>query len=136
MGNTLEKLLSDKTVSWFKGKGGSSSFVKKAIVAIAALAFTAYLYYRASKTAKKLAKALHERDLAEEQNRRAELAFELAASDEEVVASLEQADKLDHEIAKIDGKIEGIEEEHEFTQHKIEAIENWADMDRYLSSIR
>lgn len=140
----VESLLADKAVSWFKGKGTSKStnsdeksgWVTKAVMFIVVLAFVAYLAYGANRRAKELAKVKHERDVSKEDLHRAQVDWELSDIDADIEESMENLHTAIQHSLTLDAELESIEEEHEFEQAKIGAIENWDDMDRYLDGLR
>tara|TARA_R110000851_G_scaffold158047_2_gene300953 strand:- start:26 stop:463 length:438 start_codon:yes stop_codon:yes gene_type:complete len=143
MSSIVERLLADKAVSWFKSKGtpkstnsdDKSGWITKAVMAVAVLAFVAYLAYSANRRAKALAKAKHERDVAVFDHGRAVRAWELADIDEALQGKLEKVERLNSLRTSLDENLAIVKKEHEYERFKIGAIESWDDMDRYLDGI-
>lgn len=141
MSNTVLKLLKDATVGWFKKKGdnkssGLSGWVTKLVMAIAVMSFLAYAAYTSNKRKKALAKALHERDVAEEEQHRAQVAWELSVKEEQIKKNMDILVEAKKKSEAFGERVKSLQETHAFELHKIEAIKNWDDMDRYLDSIR
>ena len=143
MSSIVEKILMDKTVSWFKSKGtpkstnsdDKSGWIVKIVMTVAVLAFVAYTVYSSNRRAKDLAKARHERDVAVEDHGKAVVEWELADIDEALQGKLEDIERLKAQMTTLDENLAIVKEEHEYERFKIGAIENWDDMDRYLDGI-
>lgn len=143
MNNLAERLLADKMVSWFKSKGTSkkdnsdagSGWVTKVVMGLLVFAFVSYLAYKASSKGKELAKLKHGRDLAAEKEKQAKLDWELAELDKDIEEKMKVLTAAQKELEDLDKELEKLEEDTEFERVKIEAIENWDDMDRYIDSL-
>lgn len=143
MSDLVDKLLADKTVAWFKDKGSpktdnsdeKSGWVTRVVLGLLVFAVVAYLAYKATSKGKELAKLKHDRDLAAEETRQAKLDWDLGELDDEIAEKLKNLDKAQKELASLDKDLENLENTTEFERIKIEAIENWDDMDSYIDSL-
>ena len=137
------KALGSKAVAWTADKGdkrkdSGTSWKLISGLAVSAIVFfmIAYFSFRAWRTGRKLAKALHERDVAKEDLRSAETR-KVRENLEEKIAEAEQDAKEAFLDAREAGrKVVRYEEELEIEREKINAIKNWKDIDRYLTFAR
>jgi septal ring factor EnvC (AmiA/AmiB activator) len=144
MDKIVDRLLADRAVTWFKDRGAdksedpenSSGWVTKAIMALIVVAFLAYLAYKANSRSKELAKLKHNRDVAKEEEKQAKLDWELAELDKDIEDKMNMLIVIGERRAALDKELEVIEEEVEYEGFKIEAIDNWDDMDAYLDTLR
>lgn len=143
MYNLILDAIGSKVVSWFKTKGdgqkdrgASWKWVIGVIVSLFAVVAVFYLKYKINKKNKLLAKLLHERDVAVEKEHALNLKKDIEEDEVEIA-------KLDAQLEYISSKINDLETttkvlDKELTTEtiKIDAIENWEDMDRYINNMR
>ena len=137
MNSIISKLLADKAVAWFKNRGSDkkTGWFTKVVMGLVVFAFVAYLAYKGNSKGKELAKLKHERDLAKEEEKQAKLDWELGELDSDIEEKLRKLQDAQEKLATLEGAIVSLGEAAEFERIKIEAIENWDDMDRYINSI-
>ena len=130
-----------KLAKWFVDQGKKhekreESPSKLAIyLIIAALAFIviALVVWAMKRQGKKLAKALHERDVLREEQVRREVENDLTKDKERVKNNEEVLKELREKDKALVKEIVDLEENLEFEKAKIDAIENWDDIDAYFA---
>lgn len=139
MNFNIMRSLKGKVVGWTSAQGEkrkdrSPTWKLITGVAVSAVVFLmiAYFLYRAWNTGRKLAKALHERDVAVEERRRASVRRERELFEERIELREKEAKEAMLKSVALSKKVVAIEDELEIERETINAIKNWKDMDRYL----
>ena len=140
MSSTDAKKLVDKLTVWVKGQGGKQqerrapwSWVAGLAVAAVAMLAVGFMYWRAWRQGKELAKLKHERDVTKQTAARAELADRVTIREEEANKLLEEVVEADRRIVEIDRNLRETADAKTRTDEDIDALKNWRDVDRYLS---
>lgn len=97
------------------------------------LFFLTYMAWRAYKQGRELAKLKHERDVNVQRQIKAEKDALLEANTEKIDKHAETLVHLRNENKQIDAAIQAIEEEYLSTKERINALQTWDDIDKYLA---
>ncbi len=106
-------------------------------VAIGAAAIIAMVLisYKAYFQAKRVAKLLHEKDLAEEKKCRLVVDGVLEENEEKVDKYNAKIVHLDEKLKTLDHVLIATEKKWQIEKEKVNALENWKDIDNYLRSL-
>lgn len=99
------------------------------IIAMALVSYKAYFQ------ARKVAKLLHEKDLAEEKKYRLVVKGTLEENEEKVDKYNAKIVHLDEKLKTLDHVLIATEEKWQIEREKVNALENWKDIDNYLRSL-
>ena len=131
----------DKLTSWVKGQGEKQqnrkapwAWVTTLIVGAVALLAVGFMYYRSWKQGRELAKLKHERDVREEEAVQAKVAEGMAVTDRQIAEHKVEVRRTESRLERLDQELEKITNEATATRFVIDALKNWDDVDRYLSS--
>lgn len=126
-----------KLVNWLKklrSKSGGWGWVTKLLAAAIGFLTVGFLAYKNWKQGKKLAKLLHERDVAVQEKAAAELSKLLESSQKMIDEKRRKIEKMTVEMAALEFQLEQVENEKLETAKTIDAIKSWDGVDRFLSN--
>ena len=127
--------LIDKAADAILKKGEKkNAFPTVAIVTVVALLVIAFFYFRAWRYGKKLAKLLHERDVAEQEKEREKVIVVIDENSRQAEEKMKRVAELDKNLEDLESKIDELEKNRTMTNEKIADLKNWDDIDRYLAS--
>ena len=133
-----EKELLDKIVNWLKDKKNSDSgvwgWVSGLLVTAVSMIVLGILYWKAYKQGQKLAKLLHERDVAEQEVVRNELIAVVENNEAKIAERSKKIDAIYNDIKVIDLRLGELENAKQTTTARIASLKGWDDIDSYLSS--
>jgi hypothetical protein len=136
----LAKTIVDKLSGWIKGQGDKQSkrkspwkWVTGLLVGAVALFTIGFMYWRAWKQGRELAKLKHQRDVADEEKKQAKITEAMAANDAKASLHSLEAKKAELKVEKIDMELRNIEHDKRITNSEIGNLKNWRDIDGYLS---
>lgn len=128
----------DKLIEWVQEKhvdhaiNDTGNTITKVLLGLVAIVAAAFLYYRAWKQGKELAKLQHEKDVLEEKSIQ-------KVTKDKIDQSLEAISKLKqleisnlNKISIVDLQLKKLDEERTKTKNEIESLETWSDINRYL----
>jgi uncharacterized membrane protein YebE (DUF533 family) len=129
----------DQLIGWVKTQGtqqkdrsGISGWLVGGAVTVAALGCIAWLYYRNWQQSKQLAQLEYDRDVHEQESKRAVVQKALAANEEDASKHRQAIVAAEIEIATIDAAAKLVDDARAKTLDEIDNIKNWRDVDRYL----
>jgi len=139
MDNETKKTL-DKVVDWIKSNkethGGSKSpwsLVVGLMTAAVALLATGFMYYRAWKQGKVIAKLKHEKDLAEQVKLTGEVARQVSKNKVQAAILRKKGKLAEEKIKELDTQLKELDDVRTKTTNDIKAINSWSDVDSFLS---
>ena len=130
-----------KVTEWVSNQGKAqtersspASWVMGLLVAAVAMIGLGIAYWRARKQGKEIAKLKHEKDVAARDKEQADLAHKITKSSVRAAKLRAKGRRAEITIEEVDRKLKEIEENATSTRSQIDALKNWDDVDRYLSS--
>jgi septal ring factor EnvC (AmiA/AmiB activator) len=129
----------DKIAGWVRGQGqkqpqrsAAGGWVTGLVVAAIAMLVVGALYFRAWRQGRKLAKLLHEKDVAEQEVARKKAADRVKLNNEEAMKLEAEIEATEKDIAVLDSELNAASARKTRTDETIDALRNWRDVDRYL----
>jgi hypothetical protein len=137
---TVEKRLLDELASWVKNQGGQQkdrsapwSWVTGLLIAAIAMLVIGFFYWRAWRQGKKIAKLLHEKDVAKEKALQADVDAKIGRTNLEAAKRRRAASKAWLEAQRLEEELNKARKAETRTTEEISALKNWRDIDRHLA---
>lgn len=127
-----------KIVKWTEGHGSQQAtrstpwrWVVGLLVGAAAALFVGFLYYRAWKKGRELAKLKHEKDVLETKQKMAIINEKMSTNQHEMDLALIDFKHAKLATVKLEEKMRAVEADHKKSMEAVDALKTWDDVDRY-----
>lgn len=130
--NTLVGLVSEQSEKQ-EDRRGSWGWITGLAVTVVAIIGAAFVAYRSWKQGKELAKLKHEKDVAEAEKHRGEVASMVTSSEVRAAVWRKKGSEAEERLKKIDENLKGLEKDATRTQQELEALKNWRDLDQWAA---
>lgn len=141
MNDVLNQVLNTKSVKWLFDLGKKKSkqsapwkWITTLLGFAVMLFFIGWTSYRSHKKARELAKLKHEKDVAKEEKNQIKLNKIIDKNQNNIDDNNKKLKDINIEIENIETELNNVTKEFLIEEEKINAIENWKDLDRYINN--